>query len=193
MKHFAFVLACGLFLSLVSCTGGGDSSPSGVVKAYMEAMKAGDEAGSLKYVQAKDREFFQKMGEMRKSSKPVAPPKDSAYKIGKETITGDTAVVTVTGTYAGKEQKPQDYKLIKEDGAWKIAFLTDDMRKKVEGAGGPAAAEASKAMMEKMQKQMQEQAQKTLSEEKLKQLQEQAQKALEDAKKQLEEGTEEEK
>jgi hypothetical protein len=161
MKHFAFALACGMVLSLVSCTGGGSSSPSGAVTGFMEASKAGNKDGAMKYVQTKDRELLQKMEAKQGASKESMVPPNFTYKITGEKVTGDTAVVTVTGNHDGKEQT-QELKLVKEDGAWKIDLIPDEMHKIMEGMGGAAGVEAMKTMGEKMQKEMGEKMQKAI-------------------------------
>jgi hypothetical protein len=154
MKHIAFVLAFGVVLGLASCTGGGGSSPTGAVKAFMEASKSGNKDAAMKCVQAKDREFLQKMEAQQKTSTPMMVPKDFTYKINEEKVTGETATVKVTGVQNGKEQT-QELKLVKEDGAWKIDLIPDEMQGMIEGIGG-AGGEAMKAMGEQMKKAMED-------------------------------------
>jgi len=143
----------GIF-GLVSCTGG-TSSPSGTVKAFMEAGKAGDKSGFMKCVESKDRKFFEKMEAKQpgRMMDPMGARKDLQYSVGEEKISGDTATVKVTVKDSGNE-KTEELKLVKEDGQWKIDLIPDDMMKMVEGMEGAMktiGADAKKQMEEALE------------------------------------------
>jgi hypothetical protein len=137
----------------------------------MEASKAGNKDAAMQCVQAKDREVLQKMEAQQKAGKEIVLPKDFAYKIGGERITGDTATVTITSNQEGKDET-REIRVVKEGGAWKLDLIPDEMLGIMGAAGGPGGIEAMKEMGEKMQKAMGDQMKK----------------ALEDAAKEAEEG-----
>jgi len=134
---------------LVSCTGA--TSPSGVVKAFLEAGRKGDRSVFMNCLRQRDRELLEKQ-EAKQGGKQgltpgLIPPEGADYRIGEETIVGETATVSVLAVQDGKE-KTRQMRLVREGGRWKIALIPDEMLRMLDGvermktlgtggAGGP--------------------------------------------------------
>jgi len=124
------VLACVLALLvpavlLVGCgSGGGGSSagtPESVAQAFWKAAMTGNAAASWgllsKEIQArlKDEATWAKTGVTKTLG-------DGSIEVGKATINGDTATVTIKVMKGGTEITTSEVTLVKEGGAWKIAI-----------------------------------------------------------------------
>ena len=120
------VLACILSLLvpavvLVGCGSGGSSSetPQSVAQAFWKAAMTGDAATSWALLSTnlqarlKNKDAWAKSGVTKSLG-------DGSIEVGKATITGDTATVTIKVMKGGTEVISEEVSLVKESGAWKV-------------------------------------------------------------------------
>jgi hypothetical protein len=85
----------------------------------------------MQYVEQGDREFLEELKSKGKEGQKFEPPPGMTFTVGEMKVEGDTATVMVTGTKDGKEET-QQFKLIKQDGEWKIDLIPDEAKKMLE-------------------------------------------------------------
>jgi hypothetical protein len=132
MKASACSLLCAVLLT--SCTS--KDTPSGTVRAFLDAGREGDRAGLLRHIEKKDRAFLEKMEGQGAGKTSLVPPKGSEFKIKGEKIDAGKATVEVVTIENGKETT-NTVNLVLEDGAWVVDLVPDqmlDMLKGIEGA-----------------------------------------------------------
>jgi Domain of unknown function (DUF4878) len=121
------VLACILALltsaaALAGCGGGGSGSssatPESVAQAFVKAGTTGDAATAWSLL-SKRVQAGQNMASWAKSAVTNSLG-DSTIEVGKATITGDTATVSVKLMNGGKELTSVELGLVKEGGVWKV-------------------------------------------------------------------------
>lgn len=115
-------------------------SPKSVVGSFLNAMKSGDVTEIKKYITKSDvntieigeslaksfgqgDKFIEKMrNEFKEKSKNVT------FDVKDEKVEGDNATVNVAVTDNGKTEN-QTFKLIKENGVWKVSLLSTGINK----------------------------------------------------------------
>lgn len=107
MIIYSFVL---LFLA---CAGKQDLSPTETAKIVAESFYRGDEAKLKEYTTTESYTNFKSLQDMFAEAKNS----DSNFKVIDETSDGEVAWVKFTTSY---EKKPSIFKLVKEDGRWKV-------------------------------------------------------------------------
>ncbi|WP_299217795.1 hypothetical protein [uncultured Aquimarina sp.] len=107
------LLICSLVLLFISCAGNKDMSPSETAKVVAESFYYGDKASLKKHTTAEgyaNLSSIQEMFVQDKNSK-------SDFKIVDEVMEGEVAWIKYSTAY---DPKPGVFKLIKEDGLWKV-------------------------------------------------------------------------
>lgn len=180
-------ICCTLTVLLFGCSTN-TGSPKATVTAFIETLKKGDIQGLKKLITKSDvslLEFAEKMGntfgqgkniqeEMRK--KFMDQSKNVSFDVKDEKIEGDNATVNVAITQDAKTTT-QPFKLIKEDGSWKVALTSTGMN--MAGKDGDMnnsninIADSLKKGMQQLQNMSTDSLQKLLNEgmEKLKEVQ----------------------
>jgi len=152
MKKTLLPLLAIVMLALAACSGG-SGDPKSVAKKFFEAFKTMDIDEAAKYA-TKDSKQMLDMMKMGMSFAPVN--KDSLkqemakqkIEYGDAVINGDEATISVT--VDGKDKT--DFKLKKEEGAWKVAFDKNTLMKtgmekmQQKGASAEKMEDAQKAM-----------------------------------------------
>ena len=152
MKKTLLPLLAIVMLALAACSGG-SGDPKSVAKKFFEAFKTMDIDEAAKYA-TKDSKQMLDMMKMGMSFAPVN--KDSLkqemakqkIEYGDAVINGDEATISVT--VDGKDKT--DFKLKKEEGAWKVAFDKNTLMKtgmekmQQKGASAEEMEDAQKAM-----------------------------------------------
>lgn len=129
MKKTLLPLLAIVMLALAACSGG-SGDPKAVAKKFFEAFKTMDIDEAAKYA-TKDSKQMLDMMKMGMSFAPIN--KDSLkqeiakqkIEYGDAVINGDEATISVT--VDGKDKT--DFKLKKEEGAWKVAFDKNTLMK----------------------------------------------------------------
>lgn len=152
MKKVLLPLLAFVVLAMAACTGG-SGDPKSVAKKFFESFKSMDIDEAAKYA-TKDSKSMLDMMKMGMSFAPVN--KDSLkqemakqkIEYGDAVINGDEAIVSVS--VDGKDKT--DFKLKKEDGAWKVAFDKNTLmnmgkdKMKQQGASTEELEEAQKTL-----------------------------------------------
>jgi len=127
----------GIVVLLAACKGD-TSSPKGTVTAFIEAMKKGDITAVKKLITKSDlsmltmaetmaKNFGQDLNIDEKMKKDFAEKsKDVSFTVKDEKITGNDAEVNVEVTDKGTTET-HPFKLVKEDGSWKISLISTGM------------------------------------------------------------------
>lgn len=152
MKKVLLPLLAIVVLAMAACSGG-SGDPKAVAKNFFEAFKSMDIDEAAKHA-TKDSKSMLDMMKMGMSFAPVN--KDSLkqemakqkIEYGDAVINGDEATVSVS--VDGKDKT--DFKLKKEEGAWKVAFDKNTLmsmgkdKMKQQGASTEEMEEAQKAL-----------------------------------------------
>ncbi|MBL0146857.1 MAG: DUF4878 domain-containing protein [Chitinophagaceae bacterium] len=135
MKKILSVLA--LSIVLFSCKTN-SSGPSGAVNAFLDAMKKGDVTSIKKFVTKSDIQMLEMAESIAKTfgnekdatdklkNEFIEKSKDVSFTVKDEKIEGDKASVNVDVKEKDKTTT-QTFKLVKEDGVWKISLLSTGM------------------------------------------------------------------
>ena len=102
-----------LILLFLACAGQQDLSPTETTKIVVESFYKGDNPTLKKYTTAESYANFLSLQGMFAEDKNS----DSNFKAIDETTDSDTAWVKFSTSY---EEKPSIFKLVKEDGQWKV-------------------------------------------------------------------------
>jgi len=127
IRKFA-ILACILSIlasaiALVGCGGGGSSSqtPEKAAKTFWEAVAKQDADTSWALMAKNVQSYFKNTAGWARTL-PAPDPKASV-EVGKATITGDTAKVSVNMLSGGNVIYKTNVSLVKEDGIWKVSDM----------------------------------------------------------------------
>lgn len=110
MKNIVIYSFVTLFLS---CAGNQDLSPTETAKIVAESFYQGDETKLKEYTTTESYANFKSLQDMFAEAKNS----DSNFKVIDETSDGEVAWVKFTTSY---EKKPSIFKLVQEDGQWKV-------------------------------------------------------------------------
>jgi predicted lipid-binding transport protein (Tim44 family) len=104
---------------LIGCGSGGSTSetPQQVVQAFWTAALKGDADTSWNLFSKQMQTGLKNKAAWAQS---VTKDPNASIKIGKVSIKGDSATVTVKILSSGKEVMSTDVSLVKENGAWKV-------------------------------------------------------------------------
>lgn len=119
MKMFRFACAAALAAILVGCGGG---SPDSVAVDFLSNVRDGKFDAAAKCASKKAAPLISMMGAMGSlaGNDALKEMKGASFKVIETKIDGDTATVKIEASKNGKAEKPEDLKLVKEDGAWKV-------------------------------------------------------------------------
>lgn len=107
------LVVCFLVLQFISCAGNKEMSPSETAKVVAESFYHGDKASLKKHTTAEGYANLSSIQEMFAQDKNS----ESNFKIVDEAMEGEVAWVKYSTVY---DPKPGIFKLIKEDGQWKV-------------------------------------------------------------------------
>jgi hypothetical protein len=136
MKNIVSILVA-VFI-LAACKNSSTSTPSAAVTTFLEITKKGDIAGLKKIVTKSDigiLEFGEAAADAFSGGKEmidkmkkefIAKSENVSYKILSEKIDGNTAEVSVE-IKQNEKTSTQPFKLLKEDGAWKVSLTSTGM------------------------------------------------------------------
>jgi hypothetical protein len=106
---------------LAGCGSGGDKSttqtPQEVAKAFWTAALTGDADTSWEML---SKNMQNTLKDKAKWAKSVSNVPNVSIEVGKATVTGNTAKVTIKILSGGKEATTTDVSLVKENGVWKV-------------------------------------------------------------------------
>ncbi len=132
---------------LFSCKGDA-GSPKGTVGAFIEAMKKGDveavkklitksDASMLDLAQSMSKTFAGASGDITEKMKAefIEKSKNVSFSIKDEKIDGDKAEVNVE-IKENEKTTTEPFKLLKEDGSWKISLLSTGLNMGASHSGG---------------------------------------------------------
>lgn len=118
------VIAIAVSVFAAACGGQTETTgdPKAVVESMLKAMKASDAEASYNLLSAEDQKQIKK-DQWTEAITAEKPPADLTWKITKSEVNGDKAVVTVKISAEGESQD-QPFALVKEDGVWKVSYLS---------------------------------------------------------------------
>ena len=108
------IVICSLVILFISCSQTKNLSPSETAKVVAESFYHGDEATLKKHTTAEGYANLSSIQAMFAQNKNSA----SSFKIVDEAMDGKVAWVKYSTTY---DPKPGVFKLVQEDGQWKVA------------------------------------------------------------------------
>lgn len=123
----SFVAIAALFF-MFSCGGGSGSSPADVTKDILKKIEKADYDGAIKLIAMEGKELDEESkakltGLLAMGNSEVAKKEGiSSLEVVSEEIDDDngTAKVELKIVYGNGEEDNENYKLIKEDGSWKL-------------------------------------------------------------------------
>ncbi|MBN2168823.1 MAG: DUF4878 domain-containing protein [Actinobacteria bacterium] len=139
MRKFVIITCIiSMVFGAVALTGCGGSSSKGdspkqVAQKFMEALADNDVDSYLTLVTKESREGVD-VEEIKKQAAEYEKQQTEKieFKVGKEEIKGDKALVEVTIVQQGMEMTMK-WTLVKQDGAWKVDMLTEPIIEGTEG------------------------------------------------------------